>query len=95
MNNGKRNERPPGLKEENAVPAAYLACARWLLDCLIVLKSQDKEQTQMATCLSAARVHAQSFIMGPHADDFNGVLLFQNLINQAVLDVYAAGISAA
>jgi hypothetical protein len=32
--------------------------------------------------------------MGPHADDFDDPLRFQDFVNQAVLNIDAAGISA-
>lgn len=34
------------------------------------------------------------FVMRPHADDFDGAGLFQDLVDKAVLDVYPAGVSA-
>jgi len=35
------------------------------------------------------------FVMGPHSQDLDGLLLLQNLIYQSVLDIDAAGICAA
>jgi hypothetical protein len=32
--------------------------------------------------------------MGPHPDDLYGLNIFKDLINEAVLNIYAAGISA-
>ena len=32
--------------------------------------------------------------MGPHPDDLNGFNIIKDLINEAVLNIYAAGISA-
>jgi len=34
------------------------------------------------------------FVMGPHANDFYGFGFFDDLVNDTVLDVYAAGIGA-
>ena len=34
------------------------------------------------------------FAMGPHADDFHGVLVFQNLIDQPMLDVDSTGVGS-
>ena len=32
MNNGKPKEQPSAIRDENKLPEAYLACAKWLLD---------------------------------------------------------------
>ena len=38
MNSGKPNEQLPEQKDENKLPEAYLACARWLLQNPAVLE---------------------------------------------------------
>ena len=38
MNSGKLNERPSEPKDENELPEAYLACAKWLLENPVVLE---------------------------------------------------------
>ena len=82
MNDHEQAARPSGPEEENRVPAAYLACARWLLENPAVLEvwSLVSDLPEIAVPETSVTLDAGSWFLCrvnlPPIPDESGIICF-------------------